>query len=159
MPIVTRTTTTGSTQVNDGSFRTGCDLPGGAGTWSGGGCPSFPLWGIVASIFFKRKGKIMSMLTRFLLCSALATAGSALAVPTASPFDQIAAGHPELDKNKSTGASSDTQPVAVSAENANPSPSHSKAHAKATKKDNNKTKPAPSQQEEEFNRTLLGIHG
>jgi hypothetical protein len=103
----------------------------------------------------------MSMLRRFLLCGALATAGTALAVPAANQFesDQITAGHQELDKNKSTGASGIRQPVAASSENENNKPTVSNTRTKAKKKDKNKPKPAPSDQEEQFNRVLRGIYG
>jgi hypothetical protein len=102
------------------------------------------------------------MLHRFLLYAALASAGTALAVPAAAQFakDQITAGRQELNKSQSTAASGGTQPVAASSENTNANPGVSSTHSKAKKKkDKNKAKPAPSEQEEEFNRMLLGIHG
>jgi hypothetical protein len=116
---------------------------------------------VVASILFKKKGDTMPTLHKFLVCLALATTGTALAVPVATQIrqDQIATGHQEPDKNKATAASGDTQPVAASAENANNNPRASSTHTKQKKIDKNKAKPSPSPQEEEFNRVLLGIYG
>lgn len=103
----------------------------------------------------------MPMLYRFLFCAGLAAICTALAVPAAAQFkkDQIVAGHQRPDKNKSTAASGDSQPVGASSENTNNNPSVSSTHTKDKKKDKNKAKPSPSDQEKELNKMLQGIYG
>ena len=101
------------------------------------------------------------MLHKFLLYTALATAGPVLAAPAAAQSEkgQITAGRQEPNKKQTIAASGDTQPVNASSESANTNPSVPGTRAKVKKKDKNKAKPANSEQEEEFNRMLLGIHG
>lgn len=66
------------------------------------------------------------------------------------------------DKDKSMSTSMDAQPAsAASSDNAAPNnnPCVSAADTKDKQKDKNKAKPAPSDQEEQFNKVLMGIYG
>jgi hypothetical protein len=65
------------------------------------------------------------------------------------------------DKDKSASISTNAQP-ASSANSDNAAPNDNpcvSADKKDNKKDKNKAKPAPSDQEEQFNKVLMGIYG
>jgi hypothetical protein len=67
------------------------------------------------------------------------------------------------DKDKSTSTAGDAQPAsAAGSENtaqSNDNPCVSAGDKADKKKDKNKAKPAPSDQEEQFNKVLMGIYG
>jgi hypothetical protein len=115
----------------------------------------------------------MSKLRTLLICPALAVAGLVFAGPvTPGSFaeesatrpmglamtelqNQNAAQHQELD-NKNTATFGDGQPASA----ANPAVSGGETKDKQNKKkEKGRAKPDPSDQEEQFNRVLLGIYG
>jgi hypothetical protein len=114
----------------------------------------------------------MSKLHTLLLCPALAVAGLVLTGPAAAqagmtdesasrsiglpmtdPQNQDAAQHQQLD-NKNTAASGDRQSASAS----NPSAVETKDRQNK-KKEKSKAKPDASDQDEQFNKVLLGIYG
>jgi hypothetical protein len=66
------------------------------------------------------------------------------------------------DKDKSTSTTTDAQPSAARSDNAaqsNDNPCVSAGEKQDKKKDKNRAKPMPSDQEEQFNKVLMGIYG